>query len=84
MARVCHTTGYDLLILTVQKHDTFGKIWVLSALVRYLEHNELVYYKTRIPWSTSSSPRPREGAYPRFMFGPQVLRNTYRDWRTEQ
>jgi hypothetical protein len=45
MARVSRAAGYDLLILTVQKHDKFGKVWVLSGLLRHLKREKLVYYE---------------------------------------
>jgi len=45
MARVCGRAGYSLLILTVQKHDKFGKVWVLRALLRHLAADGLTYYE---------------------------------------
>ena len=32
MARSCNAAGFAFLMLTVQKHDTFEKVWVLSAI----------------------------------------------------
>jgi hypothetical protein len=45
MARVAHAAGYDLLILTVQKHDKFGKVWVLRGILRHLQADGLIYYE---------------------------------------
>jgi hypothetical protein len=45
MARVAHAAGYDLLVLTLQKHDRFGKVWVLDGILRYLEADGLAYYE---------------------------------------
>ncbi len=45
MARVCSRAGYSLLILTVQKHDKFGKVWVLRAALRHLATDGLTYYE---------------------------------------
>jgi hypothetical protein len=45
MARVARAAGYDLLILTVQKHDKFGKVWVLNGILRHLTTDGLVYYE---------------------------------------
>jgi len=47
MARVASMSGYKLLILTVQKHGKFGKVWVLSALLKALKPGgrRLTYYE---------------------------------------
>ena len=45
MARVCARAGYSLLILTVQKHDKFGKVWVLRAVLGHLVIESLTYYE---------------------------------------
>jgi hypothetical protein len=45
MARVARAAGYDLVILTVQKHDKFGKVWVLRGILRNLKTDRLVYYE---------------------------------------
>jgi hypothetical protein len=45
MARACAAAGYSLLILTVQKHDKFGKVWVLRAALRHLANESLTYYE---------------------------------------
>jgi hypothetical protein len=45
MARVARVAGYTLLVLTVQKHDKFGKVWVLDGILRHLKHDNLVYYE---------------------------------------
>ena len=45
MARVCARAGYSLLVLTVQKHDKFGKVWVLRAALRHLSIESLTYYE---------------------------------------
>jgi hypothetical protein len=45
MARVSSTSGFDLLILTVQKHEKFGKVWVLCGALRHLSSSNLTYYE---------------------------------------
>jgi hypothetical protein len=45
MARVCARAGYSLLILAVQKHDKFGKVWVLLGVLRHLATDSLTYYE---------------------------------------
>jgi hypothetical protein len=45
MARVSAAAGYSLLVLTVQKHDKFGKVWVLCAALRHLSGRPLTYYE---------------------------------------
>jgi hypothetical protein len=45
MARVCAAAGYAALILTVQKHGKFGKVWVLCGLLRQHAGDVLVYYE---------------------------------------
>jgi hypothetical protein len=45
MAGVCARAGYSLLILTVQKHDKFGKVWVLLGVLRHLAIDSLIYYE---------------------------------------
>ena len=45
MARVSKLAGYKLLILTVQKHDKFGKVWVLCGMLRHLIGQSLTYYE---------------------------------------
>ena len=45
MARVCARAGYSLLILTVQKQDKFGKVWVLLGVLRHLAIDSLTYYE---------------------------------------
>lgn len=45
MARVARAAGYSLLILTLQKHDKFGKVWVLSGMLRHLSRRDLVFYE---------------------------------------
>ena len=45
MARVSASAGYKLLLLTVQKHDKFGKLWVLCGILRYLTGDKLTYYE---------------------------------------
>jgi hypothetical protein len=44
MARVARAAGYKLLIMTVQKHSKFGKVWVLCAALRHLT-DRLTYYE---------------------------------------
>jgi hypothetical protein len=44
MARVCAAAGYSLLVLTLQKHDKFGKVWVLSSALRHFMGSPLTYY----------------------------------------
>lgn len=45
MARVASGAGYEVLILTVQKHDKFGKVWVLLGALRHMAGRTLVYYE---------------------------------------
>jgi hypothetical protein len=45
MARVAHAAGYKLLVMTVQKHSKFGKVWVLCAALRHLINRRLTYYE---------------------------------------
>ena len=45
MARVSAAAGYALMILTVQKHDKFGKVWVLCGALRHLEGGPLTYFE---------------------------------------
>lgn len=45
MARVSAAAGYALMILTVQKHDKFGKVWVLCGTLRYLQGAPLTYFE---------------------------------------
>ena len=45
MARVAHAAGYKLLVITVQKHSKFGKVWVLCAALRHLSDRILTYYE---------------------------------------
>jgi hypothetical protein len=45
MARVASLSGYSLLIITIQKHDKYGKVWVLLALLRHLPNGTLTYFE---------------------------------------
>lgn len=45
MARVSSASGYELLVLTVQKHEKFGKVWVLCGALRHLTSGDLTYYE---------------------------------------
>lgn len=45
MAQVAKAAGYTLLILTLQKHDKFGKVWVLCGMLRHLSCQGLVFYE---------------------------------------
>ena len=45
MARVAAAAGYRLLILTLQKHDKFGKVWTLCGILRHLTGDALTYYE---------------------------------------
>lgn len=45
MARVSQLAGYKLLILTLQKHDKFGKVWVLCGLLRHFTGPPLTYFE---------------------------------------
>jgi len=45
MARVSAAAGYKLLLLTVQKHDKLGKVWVLCGILRHLTGDTLTYYE---------------------------------------
>jgi hypothetical protein len=44
MARVAKLAGYKFLVMTVQKGDKFGKVWVLTGLLRHRTRGALVYY----------------------------------------
>jgi hypothetical protein len=45
MARVASAAGYRLLVLTMQKQDKFGKVWVLRGVLRHLTGETLTYYE---------------------------------------
>lgn len=45
MARVTHAAGYKLLVITVQKHAKFGKVWILCGALRHLNSRTLTYYE---------------------------------------
>ena len=45
MARASHAAGYRLLVLTLQKHDRFGKTWVLCSILRHSAGDPLTYYE---------------------------------------
>lgn len=45
MARVSAHSGYSLMILTLQKHDKFGKVWVLLGALRHLANGPLTYFE---------------------------------------
>jgi hypothetical protein len=45
MARVSALAGYALLVLTLQKHDKYGKVWVLIAALRHLQNGVLAYFE---------------------------------------
>lgn len=45
MARVTKASGYSLLVLTLQKHGKFGKVWVLAGALRHLGDAKLTYYE---------------------------------------
>jgi hypothetical protein len=45
MARVSRAAGYRLLMLTVQKQDKYGKVWVLRGILRHLAGAALTYYE---------------------------------------
>ena len=45
MARVSALAGYSLMVLTLQKHDKFGKVWVLLAALRHLPGGQLTYFE---------------------------------------
>ena len=45
MARVSAAAGYELLVLTTQKHDKFGKVWVLCGTLRHRQTELLTYYE---------------------------------------
>lgn len=59
MARVARAAGYDLLIVTVQKHDKFGKAWVLAGILRHFKGDGLIYYEdtNTVVDEIKSSPR---------------------------
>jgi hypothetical protein len=45
MARSARAAGYSLMILTLQKHGKFGKVWVLRAALRHFRGRPLTYYE---------------------------------------
>ncbi len=45
MARVSSVAGYQVLLISVQKHDKFGKVWVLLGILRHLTGGKLTYYE---------------------------------------
>lgn len=45
MARVSAHSGYSLMVLTLQKHDKFGKVWVLLGALRHLSTGPLTYFE---------------------------------------
>jgi hypothetical protein len=45
MARVSNIAKYLILVLTTQKQDKFGKVWVLTGMLRYLTGENLLYYE---------------------------------------
>jgi len=45
MARVARDAGYHLLILTLQKHDKFGKVWTLVAALQHMTAGRVNYYE---------------------------------------
>jgi len=45
MARAARAAGYSLMILTLQKHGKFGKVWVLRAALRHCRGRPLTYYE---------------------------------------
>ena len=45
MARVSSAAGYQVLLITVQKHDKFGKVWVLCGILRHRTGEVLTYYE---------------------------------------
>lgn len=45
MARVAHVSGYHYLVLTLQKHGKFGKVWVLSAALDKMQSGIPTYYE---------------------------------------
>jgi hypothetical protein len=45
MARAASLSGYELLILTLQKHDKYGKVWVLEGTLRHSGDGPYVYYE---------------------------------------
>ena len=46
MARVSAMAGYRIMVLTVQKHKKYGKVWVLNAVLANLRPDDhLTYYE---------------------------------------
>jgi serine/threonine-protein kinase len=45
MAKVASKAGYSLLILTVQKNDKYGKVWVLKGALRNLSNTTITYFE---------------------------------------
>ncbi|HKB58528.1 MAG TPA: hypothetical protein VKC56_00640 [Gallionellaceae bacterium] len=45
MARAARSAGYELLVVTPQKHGKFGKAWVLRAVLRHAGEAAYTYYE---------------------------------------
>lgn len=45
LVRVSSAAGYRFLVLTVQKHGKFGKVWLLRGILRHLKAETLTYYE---------------------------------------
>ena len=45
MAQSAKAAGFELMILTLQKHDKFGKVWVLLGTLRDPAIEGLTYYE---------------------------------------
>ena len=45
MARAARSAGYELLVVTPQKHGKFGKAWVLCAALRHTGDAAYTYYE---------------------------------------
>ena len=45
MAKVASDSGFNYMILTVQKNDKFGKVWVLSETLKNITDYEITYYE---------------------------------------
>ena len=45
MAMVASMSGFNYMILTVQKNDKFGKVWVLSEVLKNITEYEITYYE---------------------------------------
>ncbi len=61
MARVAKTSGYKILVMTVQKDDKFGKVWVLRGILHNWLGQRLTYYEDTNSIIDELKSSPEEG-----------------------